>query len=200
MPVFRAEIYMYLNAIPIEVMSVVIVSSAVAALTDVWRFKVYNLLTFPVLFAGMIYHTTSGGWSGMVLSLACVFFGFAVFMIPYLMGGMGAGDVKFVAALGAWLGITPLAVIVFFGCLATGIYGLVLVIRTGGFRQLWFNLQLTVFRLVCVGKLLVPDDKTEHIHDWTMDPERRRRLIPFSAMIGIGVVFMLILTYTYSQR
>ena len=191
---------MYLNAIPIEVMSVVIVASAVAALTDVWRFKVYNLLTFPVLFAGLIYHTTAGGWGGLALSLAGIVFGFAVFTIPYLMGGMGAGDVKFVAALGAWLGITPLAVIVFFGCLATGIYSVMLVCRTGGFRQFWFNLQLTVFRLVSVGKLLVPDDKIEQIHDWTMDPERRRRLIPFSAMMGIGVVIMLILTYTYSQR
>jgi prepilin peptidase CpaA len=191
---------MSLNAIPIEVMSVVVVASAVAAMTDVWRFQVYNYLTFPVLFAGLAYHTMAGGWSGLALSLAGIAFGFAVFAIPYLMGGMGAGDLKFVAALGAWLGITPMTVIVFFGCLATGIYALVLVCRTGDFRQLWFNLQLTVFRLMSVGKLLVPDDKMEHIHDWTMDPERRRRLIPFSAMMGIGVVIMLILTCTYSQR
>ena len=191
---------MSLNAIPIEVMSVVVVASAVAAMTDVWRFKVYNLLTFPVLFAGLVYHSTSGGWGGLALSLAGMAFGFAVFAIPYLMGGMGAGDVKFVAALGAWLGITPLTVIVFFGCLATGVYALVLVGITGGFRQLWFNLQLTVFRFVSVGKLLVPDDKMEHIHDWTVDPDRRRRLIPFSAMIGIGVVILLILTGTYSPR
>ena len=190
---------MYLNAIPIEVMFVVVFASALAALTDVWRFQVYNLLTFPVMLAGLVYHTTTGGWGGLTLSLAGIAFGLAVFALPYLMGGMGAGDVKFVAALGAWLGITPMTVIVFFGCLATGLYALVLVCITGGFRQLWFNLQLTLFRFVSVGKLLVADDKMEHIHDWTMDPERRRRLIPFSAMIGVGVVIMVILTCTYSQ-
>ena len=124
------------------------VASAVAALTDVWRFQVYNLLTFPVLFSGLIYHTMADGWGGLALSSAGIAFGLAVFAIPYLMGGMGAGDMKFVAALGAWLGITPMTVIVFFGCLATGIYSLMLVCRTGGFRQLWFNLQLTVFRFV----------------------------------------------------
>jgi hypothetical protein len=40
----------------------------------------------------------------------------------------------------------------------------------------------------------------EHIHDWTTDPERRRRLIPFSAMIAIGVVITLVLTSYYSQH
>jgi prepilin peptidase CpaA len=190
---------MYLNAIPAEVMVVVTVVSAVAALTDVWRFRVYNLLTYPVMFGGLVYHAASGGWSGLALSGAGIAFGFAVFMIPYLMGGMGSGDMKFVAALGAWLGITPMTVIVFFGCLATGLYSLVLVCRTGGFHELWLNLQLTVLRFVSVGKLLLADDRMEHIHDWTSDPERRRRLIPFSAMIGVGVAIMVLLTFAYSK-
>jgi prepilin peptidase CpaA len=191
---------MALNAIPTEVVFVVLVASSLAALTDVWRFKVYNLLTLPVLLAGMIYHAVLAGWSGLALSAAGIAFGLAVFSIPYLMGGMGAGDVKFVAALGAWLGIAPLSVIVFFGCLATGIYAVTLVFSTGGLRQLWFDLQLMIHRVAAVGKLLVPDDQMERIHDWTTSSERRRRLIPFSAMIAIGVVITLVLTYTYSPR
>jgi prepilin peptidase CpaA len=190
---------MYLNAIPIEVVLVVVIASSVAALTDVWRFKVYNFLTFPLLFGGLIYHAMTGGWSGLVLSFAGIVFGLAVFLIPYLMGGMGAGDVKFVAALGAWLGVTPMIVIVFFGCLANAIYCLVLVYYTGGFRQLWFHLQLMFYRLACAGKRLVADDRFEHIHEWTADPERRLRLIPFSAMIGVGVGLMLTMTYIYSN-
>lgn len=190
---------MYLNMIPIEVMVVVTIVSAVAALTDVWRFRVYNVLTYPVMLGGLIYHMATGGWGGLALSSAGIAFGFAVFMVPYLMGGMGAGDMKFVAALGSWLGITPMIVIVFFGCLATGLYSLVLVCLTGGFRELWFNLQLTLLRFVSVGKLLVADDRMEHIHDWKFDPERRRRLIPFSAMIGVGVLIMVVLTFAYSQ-
>jgi prepilin peptidase CpaA len=191
---------MSLNAIPIEVVLVVLAASAVAALTDVWRFKVYNLLTWPLMLTGLTYHTALDGWGGFALSAAGIGFGIGVFIVPYLMGGMGAGDVKFVAALGAWLGITPMTLIVIIGCLATGIYGLMLVCVTGGVRQLWFNLQLTIFRIASVGKLLVPDDQIENIHDWTTNPQRRRRLIPFSAMMGIGVVVTLILTYAYSPR
>jgi prepilin peptidase CpaA len=190
---------MYLNMIPLEVMIIVTAVSAVAALTDVWRFRVYNLLTFPVMIGGLIYHTALDGWGGLALSSAGIAFGLIVLWIPYLMGGLGSGDMKFVAGLGAWLGITPMIVIVFFGCLATGIYSLVLVCITGGFRELWLNLQLTLLRFVSVGKLLVADDRMEHVQDWTMNPDRRRRLIPFSAMIGVGVVVMVVLTLAYSQ-
>ena len=91
-----------------------------------------------------------------------------------------------------------MTVIIFFGCVANAIYCLVLVYYTGGFRQLWFNLQLMFYRLACVGKSLVADDRFEHIHQWTTNPERRRRLIPFSAMMGIGVGLMLTMTYIYS--
>jgi prepilin peptidase CpaA len=191
---------MALDAIRVEVIFVVVVASAVAALTDVWRFKVYNLLTMPFLLAGVIYHVAQAGWGGLALSAAGVGFGLCVFSIPYVMGGLGAGDVKFVAALGAWLGITPLSLIVFFGCMATGIYAIVLICRVGGLRQLWFNLQLTMLRVAMVGKLLVPDDKLEHIHDWTQNSQRRRRLIPFTAMISIGVVITLVLIFVYTPR
>jgi prepilin peptidase CpaA len=170
--------------IPEEVVAVVLAASAVAALTDVWRFKVYNVLTLPLLFGGLAYHAYTGGWSGLGLSAAGATFGLAVFMLPYVMGGMG---------------ITPLAVIVFFGCMATGMYALVLVCRAGGIRQLWLQTQLTMFRFASVGRLLVADDKMEHIHDWTQSPERRRRLIPFSAMMAVGVVITLILGYAASQ-
>jgi prepilin peptidase CpaA len=172
----------------------VLVASSVAALTDVWRFKVYNLLTLPVMLAGMLYHTALAGWDGLALSVAGAAFGLAVFSIPYVMGGVGAGDVKFVAALGAWLGIAPLSVIVVIGCLATGLYALVLTWRTGGLRQLWFNCHLLMLRMASVGKALVPDDNLEHIHDWTDSPQRRRRLIPLTAMMAIGALVVLVLT------
>ena len=190
---------MELELIPIPIVVVVIIASALAALTDIWRFKVYNVLTFPVLFSGLAYYAANEGWSGLAVSALGAAFGLAVFVVPYLMGGMGAGDVKFVAALGAWLGIQSLAVVVFFGCMATGLYALFLVYLTGGVRQLWFNLQLTIFRFATVGRLLVVDDQIERVQDWTKVPDRRRRLIPFSAMIAVGVILTIALSYSSSK-
>lgn len=186
---------MDLGLLRIEVVVVVLLASAVAALTDVWRFKVYNVVTLPVFFSGLVYHTVTDGWSGLGLSTLGASFGLAVFMLPYILGGMGAGDVKFVAALGAWLGIKPLAIAVFFGCMATGIYALVLTIAAGGIRQMWFNFQMTVFRLGSLGRLLIASDRFEHIHDWTNTPDRRKRLIPFSAMMALGVAIAVGLTF-----
>jgi prepilin peptidase CpaA len=183
-----------------EVVVVVLSASLIASLTDIWRFKVYNILTFPLFFCGIAYHTISDGWSGLGLSAAGAAFGLVVFLVPFALGGMGAGDVKFVAALGAWLGLRPLAWVVVFGCIASGIFAIGLVISNVGLRGLWFNLQLTMFRIGSLGGLLVGNDRREHIHNWTSHPERRKRLIPFSAMITIGLLVTVALMYAFSRN
>ena len=53
---------------------------------------------------GLIYHTLAPtGW-GPWVSLAGFGVGFALLLLPWLSGGGGMGDVKLLAALGAWLG------------------------------------------------------------------------------------------------
>jgi prepilin peptidase CpaA len=49
-------------------------------------------------------HTAQNGWRGALASLAGAAAGFAVFLIFYLLGGMGGGDVKLMAGFGAVLG------------------------------------------------------------------------------------------------
>ena len=191
---------MALTAIPSEVAIIVLIASSVAALTDVWRFKVYNGLTMPLALAGILYHVAVAGWSGLALSVAGAAFGLAVFFVPYILGGVGAGDVKFVAALGAWLGIAPLSVIVVIGCLATGLYALALSWRAGGFRQLWFGCQLMLLRMASVGRVFMPDDSLENIHQWTHRPDRRRRLIPLTAMMALGVIVTLVFTFVLARH
>src|SRR5207248_19483 len=85
--------------------TVVLTASAVAAVTDVWKFKVYNALTLPLVLSGLLYHAVVGGWAGLLGSLLGCLFGFAILFAFFLMGGMGAGDVKLMAAIGAWLGV-----------------------------------------------------------------------------------------------
>ena len=46
----------------------------------------------------------SQGLPGLVSGILGMLLGFACLILPYLWGGMGAGDVKALAALGAWLG------------------------------------------------------------------------------------------------
>ena len=54
--------------------------------------------------AGLAYNFMSHGLSGLGDGFLGMLLGFACLILPYLWGGMGAGDVKALAALGAWLG------------------------------------------------------------------------------------------------
>jgi prepilin peptidase CpaA len=75
----------------------------VAAVIDGWMLKVPNWLTFPMIASGWIYSVTTGGWAGLGYSLLGTIVGFGLLFFLYAIGGMGAGDVKLLAGIGAWV-------------------------------------------------------------------------------------------------
>jgi prepilin peptidase CpaA len=75
-----------------------------AAVCDFRSGKIPNLLTFPMMAAGLVYHTASAGIQGLVFSASGLFFGICILLILYLMGGMGAGDAKLLGAVGSMVG------------------------------------------------------------------------------------------------
>ena len=66
--------------------------------------QIPNYLTLGTAVAGLAYNFMSQGLPGLVSGMLGMLLGFAFLILPYLWGGMGAGDVKALAALGAWLG------------------------------------------------------------------------------------------------
>lgn len=76
----------------------------VAAIIDGWKLKVPNWITFPFVIAGWIYCFAAFGWSGLGWSLIGTLVGLALLLPLYAIGGMGAGDVKLLAGVGAWVG------------------------------------------------------------------------------------------------
>ena len=172
---------------------VVAVSAVAASITDVRHFKVHNRLTFPVLLGGLLFHTGFSGWEGMQLSLAGALMGLGVMLLPYAMGAMGAGDVKFVAAIGAWLGTTPMLLALGIGCVATGVYAVCLLARQGRLRDIGLHLWLAGRRLMLVGRHLLAEDQLEAVQTTVRRDNRRERLIPFSAMVSVGVFVLLLI-------
>src|SRR4051794_27980879 len=84
---------------------IVLVASMIAALTDITRFRVHNVLTLPLFLSGLVYHAVTEGTPGFAGSMLSALLGFGFLSIFYLMGGVGAGDVKLLAGFGAWLGV-----------------------------------------------------------------------------------------------
>jgi prepilin peptidase CpaA len=185
-----------LSAQPLPLpLAVVLVGVLIASVTDIWKFKVHNALTLPLLVSGLVYHTVfhpgcSDGWAGLSNSVLGMLFGFACLLIFFIMGGMGAGDVKLMAGVGAWLGM-PLTLHVFIASsLAAGAYAVVLLTIGHNLRETWTNLQILWIRLAMVGRHLGGDNRIES----EVRRADRRRLIPFAAMMAIGLIIVLIRT------
>lgn len=82
---------------------VVTITLVVAAIIDGWKLKVPNWITFPMIVSGWIYSTAYFGWPGLGWSLMGTLVGLGLLMPLYAIGGMGAGDVKLLAGVGAWV-------------------------------------------------------------------------------------------------
>lgn len=83
-----------------------------SAVIDWWKFKVPNVLTMPVIVLGWLfglmhnfglYIVEGDGVGGIGAALAGTAMG-SLLLLAYIIGGMGAGDVKMCMGFGAWVG------------------------------------------------------------------------------------------------
>ena len=78
--------------------------TSVAAALDLRMHRIPNYVTVPAAVLGLAYHCVAPTGMGPLVSLAGFALGFVLLLLPALFGGGGMGDVKLLAALGAWLG------------------------------------------------------------------------------------------------
>jgi prepilin peptidase CpaA len=75
-----------------------------AVWTDHREHRIPNLLVLAMIIIVLVLQITAAGTGGLVQAAFGILAGLTVFLIPYAMGGMAAGDVKLLAATGAFLG------------------------------------------------------------------------------------------------
>ena len=84
-----------------------VVTLALAAVACGWDLRtrrIPQVLTLGGAAAGLVFHFINGGWNAGVASAIGWLVGIAIFFLPFALGGLGAGDVKLLGAIGAWLG------------------------------------------------------------------------------------------------
>jgi len=103
--------------------------------------RVPNWLNASLAAAGLIMQGVFFGWPGVVTALLGLLVGLGLLILPWAVHGMGAGDVKLLAAIGAWLGpwLTLLSFAV--GGIIGGVVALVMIFATGRAIHAYTNLQ-----------------------------------------------------------
>src|SRR4051812_44200646 len=129
--------------------------SAAACVSDLRTRRIPNALTFGAAIAGIAFHLFTSGIPGAGLALLGWLVGAAVFFAPFALGGLGAGDVKLVAALGAWLGPADVLWLALYTGVAGGVLALTVSLAHGYLRQALRNvwLLLTHWRVMGVRPL-----------------------------------------------
>ena len=110
---------------PLGIKLALVVLVASAAWMDLSTRRIPNWITIPGAAAGVVLQSLYGGLHGTLAALAGACAGFAIFILIYIAGGIGAGDVKLFAAVGALVGPQSLAVVFVITGLLGGVAGAV---------------------------------------------------------------------------
>ncbi len=123
-----------------------------AAWIDYAQRRVPNWLNALLAAAGLTAQGAYFGWyqhggGGVGWGLLGLLVGFGVLIVPWLMHGMGAGDVKLLAAIGCWLG--PWLTLVSFavGAVLGGLAAVVMIYTSGRTVHALTNLQTIMTKM-----------------------------------------------------
>ncbi len=113
--------------------------AVVGSVFDVKSRRIPNFITGPAILLGLTMHLAQGGWGQFFLSLAAGLICGIVFLIFYLAGGMGAGDVKLMLAVGCIAGLPHVAYLLVLTAISGGVMALGLALVRGRLQQTVMN-------------------------------------------------------------
>lgn len=152
---------------------------AIATVWDLKSRRIPNWLVGPFLVLGIALMGWRGGWHGVGQSLEGAALGLGVFGVLFLLGGMGAGDVKLCAAIGSWIGPGQLLIALAATGMAGGLMALGWAICGGFLGELLGG----AARLVFAGR------RAGGLRDPAMSVENpRRRRMPYAPAIAVGTL------------
>lgn len=115
--------------------SVALACALVGAGFDVHSRRIPNFLTLPGILLGLMLHLVFGGWKQMGLAALAGLICGVLFLIFWLAGGMGAGDVKLMTAVAAIAGMPLVPWLLILTALAGGVMGVALALWRGRLKD-----------------------------------------------------------------
>lgn len=159
-----------------------LVIGTIACVTDVRSRRVPNWLTFSAVLVGVVSHSLLPVGQGPLWGVVGFLTGLAVFFPFFALGGLGAGDVKLMAALGAWLGWHDTVWTAAYGAIAGGVMAIVLGLLRGYLGQAVSNLRAILTTWWLVGVRPLPEHTLAH---------GRGPRLPYALPIFVGLLVTL---------
>jgi len=165
-----------------EPISIIVVALVLLALySDLrWR-KIPNCLTLPAIALGFVLNFLGNSWNGLMLAFFGFLVGMGLLILPFILGGMGGGDVKFMGALGALLGSYAVVNVFLYTALVGGAIAIVVALAN---KKLLDTLKRMWLFLKCVFLFRAPETGTATFE--------KSITIPYGLAIGAGVILYLI--------
>ncbi len=157
------------------------VTLVVAAVIDGLYLKVPNKITYPLIVAGWIYSTATGGLTGLGWSIAATFFGLALLFFLHLIGGMGAGDVKLLAGIAAFVHIEHTWWIFVATTIVGGVMALIQIALSGDWMKHFFQAQAILEEIATVRD-------ADKLYEISQERKSRMRLLPYGIPMTIAAI------------
>ena len=173
----------------VDIYSAIFLSGVlIAAAANDLRFqKIPNLLTYPAMAVALVYHFVMNGLDGLLFSTAGLALGIAILIIPYLMGGMGAGDAKLMGTVGAILGARGVFIAFLFTAIIGGVYALIVVLIKRQHFKGFFTKQAATLKTFIFTKQFIPIQG---------DQNEKKPKLCYGIAIAIGTLFSVFLEFS----
>lgn len=157
------------------------------AVIDLRSQKIPNLITYPTMLIALSHHWFIKGLDGLLFGLGGLVVGIGVLLIPYLMGGMGAGDAKLMGAVGGVIGAKAVLIAFILTAIVGGVYALVLILIYRRHFRGFFKNQVTTLKTLILTRKYIPDPVGAH---------NKRPKLCYGLAIAIGTGLYIILDLT----
>ncbi len=146
--------------------------------TDLRERKILNVVVIPAIIAGLALNAFAQGMTGLMAGLKGAGLGFLLLLIPFMLGGFGAGDVKLLTAVGALQG-SGFVFVVFLGAgIAGGVLAVVVLVKQGRFMAAVKRIGTNIFMLFAGA------GRNNAIKN--LDQAEYHESLPYAIPIGIG--------------
>jgi len=165
--------------------AILLIVLIVCLITDIRQRKIYNIITFPAIAGGL--NGTLYGMEGLLDSLKGIGIVTVILILPFMMGGMGAGDVKLLMVVGALKGVSFTFETILATFLAGGLIAVMLIIKRSMWREVFGRLTANLYLFVAlpVFKRQVSEKNTFQ--------DQEKYAFPYGIAIFIGTILVLLI-------